>query len=235
MSPRTFLLWLAWLAGTLSASQALAATPLAGHYRAESGALYFHLRVADDGQVELLSAQDGSRQPLAPLAVTDSTLMGYAATGELWTVGRSFGVLMFSAGTQVFLLTPVSAATYAAAANAATPAAAAAPAALDGAAGAGGSLGGRVLSSAKSSSGGYFDERAYTFCSDGSFRFSKSTVGSGVNMNSRLSGRWQLSGGMLQLSYHEGGGNTLALRHVADDVIELGGQKYLVRASRSCR
>lgn len=206
---------------------AQATTPLEGHYRLDGRAGSFHIRILNDGRVEVLSAVDGSRRIVVPSVVQPNLIMG-VVEGESWSVGASFGRLMASVGDQTFTLTQVSAETYAAAGSEARRRVAAQAAE-------GGGLGGLDLSHASSSPGGYFDGREYTFCSDGSFRLSKSVGGPGVAGEQQFSGRWRVAGGQVQFTFSNGGSSVVALRRIADGVFELDGRRYSATRSSSCR
>ncbi len=217
---------------TSNAAQAQTGTPFAGHYRASGQAGWFLLHIQHDARVEVLMPGDGRRETHVPLRVRESGLSGVLATGEAWGIGRNFGKLLLSVGTQLFTLTPVAASDYAAIARAAQQQLAQQPAqqATDN-----GSLGGWSLSMAKSSNGGYFDARDYVFCSDGGFRLTTSVAGPGVASERKYAGRWRIDGASVRLQFNDGGARTLALRRVATDVIELGGVRYAARRASSCR
>lgn len=204
------------------------ATPYAGYYRVTGAAGAFLMRVFDDGRVEVLSPNDGRREVYAPALVRPNLVMGTLGSGETWSIGKSFGRLMMAVGTQLFALTPVSGDDYVATARQAEQGAAVQVAESGG-------LGGMALSNAKSSLGGYFDGRDYLFCSDGSFRLTKTISGPGVASEKTFAGRWRASGGSIQFQFNDGTSNTLALRRVTDDVFEIGGLRYAAKRSRTCR
>lgn len=208
--------------------------PFAGHYRVAGEGAPVLLQVAADGRVGIVVVGEPGRTDWAPQIVRANVVMGTLDDGRVWSVGLSFGRMMMSIGTQLANLAPIAAEEFAAAAAEAQLQAQAQPAAPGGADASAG-LGGLSLSTA-SGSGGYFEGRDYVFCSDGSFRYTKSfSMGSGSSGVKKSAGRWQVQGAQLQLAYSDGKRGSLPLRRVADDVFELDGVRFVAKRARQCR
>jgi len=209
----------AWLGLALllaATSAAALPVPLAGHYRVQGDGPPVLLQLAADRRLSIVVVGEAGRTHWSPQVVRPNVVMGTLDDGRVWSVGLSFGRMMMSLGTELVNLSPIGAEEFAAAASEAARLAAtqaATPRAPEAAAG----LGGLALSTA-SSSGGYFEGRDYVFCSDGSFRYTKSFSTSGGAGERKYSGRWMLQGGQLRLAYSDGNRGSLPLRCVADDV-----------------
>lgn len=222
-----------WLLMSMATFASLAQpVPFAGHYQVLGGGAQVLLQVAPGGRVGIVVGGQAGRTDWNPQVVRSNVVMGTLDDGRVWSVGLSFGQMMMSIGTQLAHLAPVAPEVFAAAEaealqRAALPSAAPSEGGL--------SLGGLALSTA-SSSGGYSESRDYVFCSDGSFRYTKSVMLGGSPAEKTYTGSWQLTqGARLQLSYGDGTHGSLRLRRVSDEVFELSGTRFVAKRARQCR
>jgi hypothetical protein len=215
----------------LSAAAAHAAGRFAGTWRA-TGPDTLHVRVADDGGVELLHPASGRRLSAAALPFGNARgITALLPSAEVVAIGPAGGGMAMSVGSHLFALTPLPAGEF----DRVAPAAAATRTATT--AGTGTTLGGMRLSAAQGSLGNYRDLYLYDFCSDGSFRYETMTTGSGVASQRTDGGRWTMAAGGQEvvLQWRSGNSRSLVLRRVEANVVQMDARKYLVERSGVCR
>jgi hypothetical protein len=235
MPLRPWLALLAVLMGLAGCATTAQIAPYVGTYRAVSAGEVLHLRIGPDGSADFFVPADG-RQFSGKAAFgrggDQANLVGLLGASEVFSVGRTGASRSLSIGQKLYALEPLPAAQF----GVRAPAAQQQPAAGGGVGS--GPLAGMRLSTAKSSNG-YFTERSYDFCADGTVytRFAEmqsSQLGSGAG--ERLdNGRWRQSGSSLQLNLARGGAQSLTLQQVEANVVRLDGVSYAVARSARCR
>ena len=205
-------------------------------YLAEGDGTTLHLRIGSGRQVELFAPATGGRLSGVGLVNNRGGIGGFTgvlANGTAFGITGKGGERGLWIGERSFTLRPMAPAQFGVGAPPVAMAQAA-PAAAGGS----GSLAGLRLHWAQSGNG-YGSERSYDLCSDGRVftRWSElqiSQFGSGGGEQSDQ-GRWQHSGGTLQMSLQRGGTRSFEVVRPEPGVVRLDGRSYSAQSSSHCR